>query len=394
MALLVVKAFSGSALRNFVSRPSVAADRAIGSLVLNTSAGQRWAHPKGSLKMLYARFFYPAIGMITFGALVGGNASAAEPEPTPEARAHFKIGVAYLESGGRYDEAYREFKAAYAVTPRWTILGNLGIAADHLERDGEALDAFESYLARGADEIRKGEVEEVRRDIERLRSGIATVRVSAPGSFWVVDTRTGPDAHVVNEYGPFNDGAELRVRAGEHSFELTRAGAKTPSWSVTLLAGDIAMRSFAVTPVETFQSAPSEPVPAPPAIDRRSHTTAYILWGIGALAVGASTILYVESRGYQNKADNAFPTSCPDGADRDDYQCSGALADDARAANLRTAALLTGLGALGALVGGTVLYALDLQSTSDRGITKEANLSVPSLRAWVSPKCLGISGNF
>ena len=38
---------------------------------------------------------------------------------SPEARTHFKTGVNLLQDpgGARYEEAYREFKAAYAASP-------------------------------------------------------------------------------------------------------------------------------------------------------------------------------------------------------------------------------------------------------------------------------------
>ncbi len=52
-----------------------------------------------------------------------------------EARNHFNAGVNLIQDpdGPRYEEAYREFKAAYAAAPSWKILGNLGIAAMKLE---------------------------------------------------------------------------------------------------------------------------------------------------------------------------------------------------------------------------------------------------------------------
>jgi hypothetical protein len=158
-----------------------------------------------------------------------------------------------------------------------------------------------------------------------------------------------------------------------------------------LLAGDTTTHSFAVEPelVEAFQAAPPEP-----AIEPRSHLPAYMLWGVGGLAAGASAVLYLESRHYQHQADAAFGSSCPHGADPEDYECSGVLSTDARAANWRTASLITGLGALGALVGGTVLYTLDLHSAPEGGPTHEARLEQTSLRAWVSPTGFGVSGSF
>src|SRR5579885_3303968 len=72
---------------------------------------------------------------------------------TEEARTHFAAGVALLQDpkAPRYEEAYREFKAAYAASPSYKILGNLGLCAMKLERDEEAIVAYEKYLKEGKD---------------------------------------------------------------------------------------------------------------------------------------------------------------------------------------------------------------------------------------------------
>ena len=59
------------------------------------------------------------------------------------ANRRFSQGVRYLTSQdpGRYEKAYREFKAAYEDSPSWKILGNLGIAA----HDGHRLRARRSH---------------------------------------------------------------------------------------------------------------------------------------------------------------------------------------------------------------------------------------------------------
>jgi hypothetical protein len=349
-------------------------------------------HPIASRSSCVALAF-----LLAWGTAVA-RADSAVPI-SPQAKAHFQAGVEFmrLDTAEGYADAYRELKAAYAASPAWKILGNLGQAADELERDGEAVDALQEYLDKGEHEMSTRKATQLRADLERLRSGLATVTLQAPGPFWVVDTRTRPAGPIVNEYGPFDGRAELRVRAGEHSFELTRTDAVAASWPVTLLAGDTATHSFVIAP-EPAKSVPSAAAEPPPArqsdMARQPHTAAYVLWGVGALALGAGAVFYLESRRFQSDANAKFPTACPDGADPDDYECSGVLSNDAKAANLRTAALLTGLGALGALVGGTVLYSLDLRSKPEEGSTDDPAVDAASLRAWFSPMSVGISGRF
>jgi hypothetical protein len=346
--------------------------------------------------------FSPTARYCTVFAMVAfvTPAAAADASSIREGKAHFTVGLEHLRNK-RYDEAYRELTKSYETNPRWTVLGNLGIAADKLERDAEAIDCMDQYLAEGQADISPKEQRQVRRDLERLRAGIATVTLQAPGAFWIVDTRVAASGAIVNEYGPFEEQAQLRIRAGEHSFELTRTDTKVAPWSATLQAGDTTTHSFAIEPVSalvepTFVEAvePSTAAPTDDGGSTRTHTASYVLWGVGALAAGVATGMYLESNHFQSEADREFATSCPNGPDRTDYECSGALVHDAKAANWRTASLVTGLGALGALVAGTVLYTLDLQASADRAGSSADSSAATPLRAWLGPTSFGVSGTF
>jgi Tfp pilus assembly protein PilF len=124
-----------------------------------------------------------------FGALLGAPA-LAEPVITDEARRHFGAGVALLDDrdGPRYEEAYLAFRAAYAAAPSPKILGNLGLCAMMLERDGEAIDAYERYL-REVEDIEPREREQIERDLETLRATAARLTVEAPAGTTIVDRR-------------------------------------------------------------------------------------------------------------------------------------------------------------------------------------------------------------
>ena len=96
-------------------------------------------------------------------ALLVVKTASADVTISEEARKHFNAGVAYLQDpdGARYAEAYPEFLAAYQASPSWKILGNLGLAAMKLERDGEAVDAYSKYLAEGANDLDPSEKEQI-----------------------------------------------------------------------------------------------------------------------------------------------------------------------------------------------------------------------------------------
>jgi hypothetical protein len=340
------------------------------------------------MNMQPQRYTGTAIRTLACVVLLNTWAVAAEPDPTPAAQAHFKAGNEFLKAKS-WPEAYREFKAAYSITPKWTALGNLGIAADHLERDGEAIDSMESYLQRGGDEIDSQEGSQVRRDLERLRSGIATVTLesASPGTIWVADTRVAPDGPIVNEYGPFEGRVVLRVRAGKHEFALKHAENTTPSWSANLLPGDTAAHTFALEtdppPVGEFNGTAAGNEKD---MTDRSHTTSYLLWGTGSAAAVAATVFLLQSNRVQSDADEDFVRRCPLGASGMNG-CENSTEGDRSAATWRTAALVTGVGALGALIGGTVLY-ISESSRSD-GEASEA-----AVRPCVSPTGMGVAGVF
>lgn len=335
--------------------------------------------------------FNDAISAIILTTLfLAPPAAAAEPRPSPEARAHFKLGVAALKRG-HWEQAYREFKEAYSITPRWTILGNLGIAAQHLERDGEAIDSMEQYLKRGKEDISAAEQVEVREAIDALRVGTADVTLDASAPFSVVDTRAA-EIDVVNEYGPFVGRATFSVRAGQHTFSVVGAGLEVPAWSVSLVAGDDATHEFRA---ETGPSPPPVEKLPPSLVAREqqtveaaapSRTAPYVLWSIGAAGAGGAVVVGFRAQSLQQDADDDFAQRCPFGATGFNG-CNRVTEGSERAARWRTAALVTGIGALGALVAGTVVYFTGESSTS-------APASDSALQPWVTPTSMGLAGAF
>ena len=76
------------------------------------------------------------------------DTSAAAPEPAAhdeEARALFAAGRAAFAEG-RYDEALTRFVRAHELSGRPQLLYNIGVSADRLRRDEDALRAFRAYV--------------------------------------------------------------------------------------------------------------------------------------------------------------------------------------------------------------------------------------------------------
>jgi hypothetical protein len=162
------------------------------------------------------------------------TARAADVVITEDARTHFAAGVALLQDpkAPRYEEAYREFKAAYAASPSYKILGNLGLCAMKIERDAEAISAYETYLKEAGPEVTAEQRAQIQRDLLTLKAGLLEVTVSSdPPGATLVDTRTpveGPD--VRNSYGAVLTPMTLGLRHGHHVVTARLPGYVDQQW--------------------------------------------------------------------------------------------------------------------------------------------------------------------
>ncbi len=162
------------------------------------------------------------------------QARAADVPISEEARTHFAAGVALLQDpkAPRYEEAYREFKTAYAASPSYKILGNLGLCAMKIERDAEAIDAYEKYLKEARSELTPPEREQAERDLLTLKSGVVRVTVSSdPPGASITDLRTPIEGNDIrNAYGEARGPIELGLRRGHHVITARLAGYQDQPW--------------------------------------------------------------------------------------------------------------------------------------------------------------------
>jgi hypothetical protein len=177
----------------------------------------------------------------TLAALVGSlllpeSARATDVPISEEARMHFSAGVALLQDpkAPRYEEAYREFKAAYAASPSYKILGNLGLCAMKIERDGEAINAYETYLNEAGPELTAQLREQIQRDLLTLKAGVVELTVSSsPAGALITDVRTPIEGQDVrNNYGPLLTPLALSLRHGHHVITARMNGYPDVQWEV------------------------------------------------------------------------------------------------------------------------------------------------------------------
>ncbi len=250
------------------------------------------------------------------------------------ARAHFRAGVAFLQDpdGARYAEALREFQAAYVDSPSWKILGNLGICAMKLERDGEAVEAFTKYLAEGGSRIEASERAQVQRDLDMLSAGVVWVKLRStpPGAQFTDERIPVAGAPVINRYTDTE--AELRIglRPGRHRMTVELPGYQTATWSFDAQSGASLDRTFELVPEEQ-----AKPTTAPVSVgvesgrasepERPTPTGVYIgLAATGALAVGGGVtglLALQKQKDYEDA--NKSITSSDERKNAEDLRSSG-----------------------------------------------------------------------
>jgi hypothetical protein len=245
---------------------------------------------------------------VAVAALLVAVPRPARADDIEEAKRHFKVGVEYLQDqeGARYEEAYREFKRAYDLSHSPKVLGNLGLCAMKLERDGEAIDAYSRYL-REVSDIDADEKAQITRDLQTLTtSSIAVALTSNVKNALIVDTRVPVrGADVSNSYELGRGKLLLRLRAGHHIMHLRVEGRDRAEWEFNSEAGASLTHAFDVhlDPVLTVK----------PALAPRSSRAAPIaIMTIGAVGLAAGGVFGIVTLGKLDELKKECPDNkCP-----------------------------------------------------------------------------------
>ena len=119
---------------------------------------------------------FRALGLVSllFGLLFAQVARAEDTPNDAAGREYFERGRAAFEEAD-YETALVYFRHAYRLSRRGELQYNIGVACDRLQREEEALEAFEHYLEETVDPTREAEVRE---RIDALRQSIAERRAT------------------------------------------------------------------------------------------------------------------------------------------------------------------------------------------------------------------------
>lgn len=194
------------------------------------------------------------VGIATAILAISTTGATQPDQVTDAARMHFRAGVAYLgePTGAKYEEAYREFHAAYAETPSYKILNNIALCALFLERDGEAISNYERYLAVAP----KGEIPPQKRlqidsDLRRLKAGVVTFSLkTTPATTTVVDERLAVQTrNIRNQYSVASGELSLGLHPGTHRVTISADGYQPQVWEFEALPSSTQTRDVALVPL-------------------------------------------------------------------------------------------------------------------------------------------------
>ncbi|HET9955946.1 MAG TPA: hypothetical protein VFQ61_15665 [Polyangiaceae bacterium] len=281
--------------------------------------------------------------VLMLGCAVAGSAgpAAAQERISEEARNYFRNGVDLLQSNPpNYQDAYYQFKLAYEKSKSWKVLGNLGLCAVKLERDGEALKYYDDYLKGGGKQIDKEEREAIERDMLLIRGNTAAVELSSPaGEIEVRDLRAGSSA-VAQSYQLEGGKQTLLLRAGSHTLTAINKEGRELRWDIVLTPGRSVSHVFdfdapVASPATTTESPPGVvgPPPAPPEPIKPPSSgswfsplriTGMVATGVGLGVIVGGVVTGIKAKDREADGDAKCNKVLPDGS----LECETSAAQD------------------------------------------------------------------
>jgi hypothetical protein len=281
-------------------------------------------------------------------------------DPTPadiaEAKTHMAAGVAFVQDpgGAKWAEAYAEFMKAYQLSGSLNALQNLGNCAMHLERDGEAIEMFEAFLAKKQADPEDPDRQQVERDLAAMRTAVAWVTLSADrDSVTVLDERTPHSGSPIrNSYTVGTKPLRVGVHPGLHRFVASVTGMPDRDWKIDIKNGSKSEHRFTMatpaapapvagvppvgpSPGATPATPAEQPAPASPPPDQAdgSAPIPWYVWAAGGATVAAAipmTIFMIAGSSNKSDYDDNLVGKAPvqEQQDaRDTIQTQNALAD-------------------------------------------------------------------
>jgi len=304
----------------------------------------------------------------------------AQTDAKAEAGKHFDRGFALAKRGG-YAEAVVEFNQAYALSPHFAVLYNLGQAYGALGQPVYAVQALRRYLSEGSNQVPAQRRNQVEADIARQERQIATVTVRSDvaGAVISVDgievgrsplpeaVRVNAGVHVLSASAPgYRPWEQKLVLPGQDQrmvdirFE-SLAPPATAVWPAASAPPATAQAATApINPGVATQVAPAPVAPGPsastapasaptseaqspetiaasnlvsapaPATTRSRRTVAYVVGGVGISALVVGGVFGLRAMSKLHDSDSQCPNNqcSPGGVALNDQAKTAALVSD------------------------------------------------------------------
>jgi tetratricopeptide (TPR) repeat protein len=293
-------------------------------------------------------------------------------DPVTVSRHHFDRGVEYVQDGD-LKAALIEFKRAYAASPNYRVLYNLGQVSNELREYIEAQSYFRRYLTDGGDEIDASRRRDVEAMLTKLSSRIARLELSSNiegAELFVDDVPVGRS--------PLTE--PVRVSAGARLVTAAVPGRPPISRSVEAAGGDTLSVQLNFPPSAMAAEVASAPITYP-RVHAESSGTSPVLWlGItsGALGIATGVMAYLAAKDASDYHDAVkTKTTARELQTLDDRATTKALVTDIL------------LGATVAATTVTLIVAATSGGEREHAASKSANA-----RLSVGPGAVSLAGNF
>jgi tetratricopeptide (TPR) repeat protein len=293
-------------------------------------------------------------------------------DPVTVSRSHFDRGVEYVQDGD-LKAALIEFKRAYAASPNYRVLYNLGQVSNELREYIEAQNYFRRYLNDGGDEIDAARRRDVETLITKLSSRIARLQLSSNiegAELFVDDVPVGRS--------PMSE--PVRVSAGARLVTAAVPGRPPISRSIEAAGGETLTVQLDFPPSPIAAEVASAPNAYPRARARSSGTSPVLWLGItaGALGIATGVMAYLAAKDASDYHDAVkTKTTARELQDLDDKATTKALVTDIL------------LGATVAATTVTLIVAASGGSEEEHAAAKSAKA-----RLSVGPGAVSLAGNF
>ncbi len=221
-------------------------------------------------------------------ALAAAGPARAADSPAPEASRHFQRAVE-LYNEGDFRGALVEFKKAYTLLPRASVLYDIGQTEYQLQEYATSLRTLERFLAEtGPNAAHRAEVQET---VQVLRGRVGRLAIS--------NDRAGCDVSIDEQPAGITPLAEpVLVSVGARKVAVACAGVPRLTREVEVAAGETVPVAFTVGPAPAPVAAMPVVSETPaPHTGRRGTIVAWTVTGVLAAAtVGLYTAAFIESR--------------------------------------------------------------------------------------------------